>query len=216
MKKIGILGSGMVGKTLADGFIKYGYQVKIGTGNPSKLEEWKSDAGENGSVGSFAQAAEFGDAVVLAVKGHVAKQLISGLGEALEGKLVMDACNPIDENNPPVNGVLHFYTKQNSSMMEELQESHPKAKFVKVFSSVGAHLMVNPDFGGQKPSMFICGNDDEAKGEVRKILDMFGWETEDMGTVEAARAIEPLCMLWCIPGFKDGKWNHAYKLLRNE
>ena len=215
MNKIGILGSGMVGKTLADGFIKHGYQVKVGTSNPDKLKEWDASSGEQGSVGSFQEAATFGDAVVLAVKGHVAKQLLGEIGgEGLNGKLIMDACNPIDENNPPVNGVLHFFTDINQSLMEDLQRSFPESKFVKVFSSVGAHLMVNPDFGGQKPSMFICGNDDEAKAQVGKILDQFGWETEDMGSVEAARAIEPLCMLWCIPGFKENSWSHAFKLLK--
>ena len=214
MKKIGILGSGMVGKTLANGFIKHGYQVKIGTGNPDKLEEWNAGSGENGSVGSFKETAEYGDAIVLAVKGHIAKKLLGDLGDAIDGKLVMDACNPIDEDNPPVNGVLHFFTEPHKSLMEDLQDAFPTAKFVKVFSSVGAHFMVNPDFGGQQPSMFICGNDEAAKGEVKEILDKFGWETEDMGSVEAARAIEPLCMLWCIPGFKDGKWNHAFKLLK--
>lgn len=214
MNKIGILGSGMVGKTLADGFIKHGYQVKIGTGNPDKLKEWNEASGKNGSIGSFKEAAEFGDSIVLAVKGHVAKDILSELGAIIDEKLIMDACNPIDEKNPPVNGVLHFFTDQNKSMMEDLQYSFPSSSFVKVFSSVGAHLMINPDFGDQKPSMFICGNDEEAKNEVKQILDKFGWETEDMGTSEAARAIEPLCMLWCIPGFKENKWTHAFKLLK--
>ena len=150
----------------------------------------------------------------MAVKGHIAKKLLGDLGDTIDGKLVMDACNPIDEDNPPVNGVLHFFTELHKSLMEDLQDAFPTVKFVKVFSSVGAHFMVNPDFGGQQPSMFICGNDEAAKGEVKEILDKFGWETEDMGSVEAARAIEPLCMLWCIPGFKDGKWNHAFKLLK--
>lgn len=97
--------------------------------------------------------------------------------------------------------------------MEEMQEMAEDAKFVKAFSSVGAHHMVNPDFGS-KPTMFICGNDSGAKKEVSEILDKFGWETADMGSMEAARAIEPLAMLWCIPGFKDNSWNHAFKLLK--
>ena len=74
--------------------------------------------------------------------------------------------------------------------------------------------MVNPDFGTEKPTMFICGNDPEAKSEVSEICTLFGFETEDMGAVEAARAIEPLCMLWCIPGFRENKWSHAFRLLK--
>ncbi len=215
MKRIGILGSGMVGKTLADGFIKHGYKVKIGTGHPEKLEEWNQSSGANGTVGTFTEAADFGEILVLAVKGYVAKQLLTDLGAFINHKIVIDACNPIDENNPPVNGVLHFFTDLNRSLMEDLQDSFTDTNFVKAFSSVGAHLMVNPQLeGGQKPSMFICGNDIPAKEEVSAILDTFGWETEDMGNVEAARAIEPLCMLWCIPGFKDNKWVHAFKLLK--
>ena len=99
--------------------------------------------------------------------------------------------------------------------MERLQKAYPSAHFVKAFNSVGNGQMVNPQFAGGRPTMFICGNDAEAKRVVRQILDQFGWDTEDMGAVEAARAIEPLCMLWCIPGIGKGDWSpHAFKLLR--
>ena len=98
--------------------------------------------------------------------------------------------------------------------MERLQRLAPEALLVKCFSSVGNAHMVNPDFGGQRPSMFLCGNDAEAKAAVVAVLDQFGWAAEDMGGVETARAIEPLCMLWCIPGFLRGEWDHAFKLLR--
>lgn len=215
MKKIGILGSGVVGCTLADGFIKHGHEVKIGTRDETKLTDWKKDAGDKGSTGSFLEAANFGDIIVLAVKGHAAEDVLKMAGDGINGKTVIDATNPIDEKAGPVNGVLQFFTDINRSLMEDLQDAHPEANLVKCFSSVGAHLMVNPEIGGgQKPSMFIAGSDDKAKEEVSTILDQFGWETEDMGSAEAARAIEPLCMLWCIPGFKDNKWSHAFKLLR--
>lgn len=98
--------------------------------------------------------------------------------------------------------------------MEELQKNVTDAHFVKAFNSVGSAFMVNPDFGGVKPSMFICGNNENAKDQVKKILEVFGWEVEDMGKAEAARAIEPLCMLWCIPGFLNNQWSHAFKLLK--
>ena len=212
-KKIGILGSGMVAKTLGDGFLKHGYEVKLGTRTTSKLDEWLAAAGEGASVGSFAEAAAYGDILVLAVKGTVAlKVLETAGGENLAGKTILDAVNPIAETGP-VNGVLPFFTDQNSSIMEEMQKAYPAANFVKAFSSVGSAQMVNPQFE-TKPSMFICGNNEAAKADAQTILEQFGWETEDMGSVEAARAIEPLCMLWCIPGFRNNQWTHAFKLLK--
>ena len=126
---------------------------------------------------------------------------------------MLDATNPIADE-PPENGVLRYFTGPNDSLMERLQKRFPTAKLVKAFSSVGNAFFVNPDFGGTKPSMFICGNDSSAKEETRAILDKFGWETEDMGQVQAARAIEPLCMLWCIPGLAQNRWTHAFKLLK--
>ncbi len=120
--------------------------------------------------------------------------------------------NPIADA-PPVNGVLQFYTQINESLMERQQRDFPDIRFVKAFNSVGSHLMVDPKFKGGKPTMFICGNNAESKKTVSTILDQFGWEVADMGPVEAARAIEPLCMLWCIPGFARNEWSHAFKLL---
>jgi len=73
---------------------------------------------------------------------------------------------------------------------------------------------MNPHFDDGKPTMFICGNNEAAKKQVSAILDQLGWETADMGGVEAARAIEPLCILWCFPGFLHNEWTHAFKLLK--
>ncbi len=98
--------------------------------------------------------------------------------------------------------------------MEQLQAEFPHIRFVKALSCIRAYYKVDPDFEGVKPTMFICGNDAEAKKEVKGILNELGFDIEDMGSVEAARAIEPLCFLWCIPGSKNNKWNHAFKLLR--
>jgi 8-hydroxy-5-deazaflavin:NADPH oxidoreductase len=214
MKKIGILGSGIVGQTLANGFLKYGYEVMIGTGDTTKLSDWKANAGVNASVGSFSEAAAFGDLVVLAVKGTAALEGIKKAGAAyLAGKTVIDTTNPIADA-PVVNGVLKFFTGLDDSLMEMLQKAYPEIHFVKAFNSVGNAFMVNPQFPGGKPTMFICGNDDTAKAEVTAVLDLFGWEIEDMGKAEAARAIEPLCMLWCIPGMLRNQWTHAFKLLK--
>ena len=212
--KIGIIGSGVVSQVLADGFLKHGYEVKIGSRDTSKLNEWKNKAGEKGSTGSFAEAASFGEIIVLAVKGTAASEALKLAGETnLKGKTIIDATNPID-NKAPENGVLRFFTDLDESLMEKLQRNFPGANFVKAFNSVGNPMMVNPDYKGIKPTMFICGNNENAKKEVKHILDQFGWETEDMGKAEAARAIEPLCMLWCIPGFIKNEWTHAFKLLK--
>ena len=167
------------------------------------------------AVKSFAETAAFGHVVVLAVAGGVALEALKLAGAgALAGKTVIDACNPIG-GGPPVNGVLSYFTPQNESLMEQLQKAYPNAHFVKAFNSVGNGQMVNPHFAGGRPTMFICGNDASAKKTVAEILDQFGWESEDMGAVEAARAIEPLCRLWCIPGVGKGDWSaHAFKLLR--
>ncbi len=211
--KVGVLGSGVVGKVLAAGFRKHGHEVMLGTRTPANLAEWQSE-NPGIEVGTFASAAAFGEFLLLAVKGKVAADVLHLAGaENLTGKTVADACNPT-KDGPPVDGVLQFFTTLNQSLMERLQDEFPGANFVKVFSSVGVACMVNPEFKGGRPSMFICGNDAEAKAQVAKVLDAFGWETEDMGSAVAARAIEPLCMLWCIPGFLHNEWTHAFKLLR--
>jgi len=148
------------------------------------------------------------------VKGTVASEALRGAGAAnLSGKLVVDATNPIADA-PPTNGVLKFFTNFEESLMERLQREFGAARFVKCFNSVGAACMVNPSFPGGKPTMFIAGNDAAAKKTVAGLLTEFGWDTEDMGGAEAARAIEPLCMLWCIPGFRQNDWVHAFKMLR--
>jgi predicted dinucleotide-binding enzyme len=209
---VGVLGSGDVAKTLASGFLKRGHQVKIGSRSPAKLAEWSAE-NRGSTTGTFAEAAQFGEVLVLAVKGNVAAEALSLAGAGnLAGKTVIDACNPIDDA-PPSNGVLRFFTDLNESLMEKLQRQFGEAHFVKAYNSVGAACMINPQFAGGRPTMFICGNNEGAKKQVAKINEEFGWETADMGSAEAARAIEPLCMLWCIPGFTRNDWTHAFKLL---
>ncbi len=156
----------------------------------------------------------FGEVVVLAVKGTVASEALGLAGAAhLAGKPVIDATNPIAEA-PPVNGVLRFFTTLDDSLMERLQREFPEARFVKAFNSVGNARMIDPQYAAGRPTMFICGNDPGAKATVAGLTEQLGWEIADMGGAEAARAIEPLCMLWCIPGFLRNEWTHAFKLLR--
>jgi predicted dinucleotide-binding enzyme len=159
------------------------------------------------------EAARAGEVVVLAVKGSAAEQVVRACAEGLAGKTVIDTSNPIADA-PPESGVLKFFTTLDDSLMERLQRAAPEARFVKAFSCVGNALMVDPDLPGGRPTMFVCGNDRAAKDRVRGILDDFGWDVEDLGAAAAARAIEPLCILWCIPGFVRNDWVHAYKVLR--
>jgi hypothetical protein len=212
-KKVGIIGSGVVAQALGKGFLNQGYEVLLGTRDTSKLAEWQKVDGQGSQLGSFEDAAKYSDIIVLAVKGTVAKDAIKLAGESnLAGKTVIDATNPIADSAPE-NGVLKFFTTNEESLLEQLQSTYPDIHFVKAYNSVGSALMVNPPFD-TKPSMFICGNNETAKKEVGHINDLFGWETVDMGTAEAARAIEPLCILWCIPGLRENKWMHAFKLLQ--
>lgn len=212
MKKVGIIGAGNVGPALARGFIKYGYETTLSSRSEEKrrslereIEGLKTDTPE--------ETARNSEIIVLAVKGSEAIASLDEIGiENLDGKLVIDTTNPI-ANEGPVNGVLVYSSSINKSLMEELQDKAPNAKFVKAFSCIGAAHMVDPQFDS-KPTMFICGEDESSKKEVENILDQFGWETEDMGNIEAARAIEPLAILWCIPGFRQNHWNHALKLLK--
>jgi len=214
MKKVGIIGSGSVAKALGNGFIKYGYEVMLSSRDISKLSDWKEQAGSKGKVGSFAEAAKFGTLIVLAVKDTGAEEAIEEAGpQNLNGKTVIDTTNPIADA-PPDNGVLKFFTSLEESLMERLQVRFPDINFVKAFNCVNNGLMVNPRFKEGKPSMFICGNNVQAKEDVTHILELFECEVEDMGKVEAARAIEVLAMLWCIPGFLQNQWSHAFKLLK--
>jgi len=211
MKKIAILGSGQVGAALAKGFLDRGDAVMRGSRDPNKLADWKAGAKGEASVGTFAEAAKWGDIVVLAVKGSAAEQIVGDSATSLAGKTVIDATNPIGDE-PPDNGVIRYFTKANESLMERLQAKAPQGKFVKAFNSVGNMFMVNPSFE-PTPTMFICGNDDGAKHQVTEILTAFGWHTVDMGAVEAARPIEMLCQLWCIRGLTKNDWPHAIRWL---
>jgi len=213
--KIGFIGSGIVSQTLGSGFLQHGHEVLIGSRTPDKLADWKSK-NPSAFTGTFEDAAAFADLLVLAVKGHAASNALRLAGASnLAGKTIIDASNPVQEV-PPDHGVLTLYTTSSTSLMEQLQQEFPSANFVKAFNTVGVASMVNPDFNGIQPTMFICGNNEAAKKSVTALLDTFGWEAADMGTAIAARAIEPLCVLWCIPGFLHNQWTHAFKLLTRD
>jgi predicted dinucleotide-binding enzyme len=213
--KVGILGSGTVGKTLAGGFLKHGHEVMLGTRDPGKpeIQQWVRET-SGARAGTFEQAAEFGELVVLATLGRAAEEAVTLTGPAnLAGKAVMDTTNPIAAD-PPVGGVLQYFTGPNQSLAEKIQARIPHAHVVKAFNSVGAGLMINPQLPQGTPTMFFCGDDAAAKSQVAEIIRQFGWEPFDCGGLVAARAIEPLCILWCLPGFQHNDWMHAFKLLR--
>ena len=213
MKKIGIIGSGIVAKTLGTGLLKHGYAVKLGTRDIEKLADWKATEGKGAELGTFKDAAAFGEIIILAVNGGAAKTALELAGaENLKNKTVIDATNPI-ANAAPDNGVLKFFTTLDESLMEQLQNAFPDSNFIKAFSCVGNAFMIDPKFEST-PTMFICGNNENAKIEVSQLLEEVGWESADFGKVQSARAIEPLCMLWCIPGLLKNEWMHAFKLLK--
>ena len=210
--KIGIIGSGIVAQTLGAGFAAHGHEVVLGTREPARLADFTA-ANPKVRVAGVAEAAAFAELAVLAVKGSKALQAAKAAAPHLAGKTVLDTCNPIADA-APVDGVLPFFTGPNDSLMEQLQREYPLLHFVKAYSSVGAARMVDPSFAGGPPTMFIAGNDAGAKAAATRLLAELGWETADMGSAVAARAIEPLCMLWCIPGFLNNQWTHAFKLLK--
>jgi predicted dinucleotide-binding enzyme len=212
--KIGILGTGVVGNALGDAFIALGHEVKMGSRDAKneKAVAWATQAGKAASTGTFADAAEFGEIVVLALLWTGAENALQLAGaKNLAGKLVLDATNPLkyEEGKTPALAIGF-----NDSGGEQIQRWLPDSKVVKVFNTVGAGHMFKPDFPGGPPTMFIAGNDAGAKKTVTSILKDFGWETVDTGSIEGSRLLEPLCILWVNYGFQTGTWNHAYKLLR--
>jgi predicted dinucleotide-binding enzyme len=212
--KVGILGSGTVGQVLGAGFLKHGHQVMLGTRDPKKpeVQQWVRDT-PGAPSGTFEETAKFGELIVLASLGRVVENVIELAGlENFNGKPVIDATNPLADA-PPVNGVLQYTTGPNESQAEKIQVKIPRAHVIKAFNSVGAARMINPQYKQGVPTMFFCGNNAEAKMKVAEVIKQFGWEPFDCGSIISARAIEPLCMLWCIPGFLKNQWTHAFKLL---
>jgi len=210
--RIGILGSGDVGKALAVGFLASGHEVMVGSRDAAKLEEWRKTTAPKATLGSFAQTAAFGDVVVLATVWNGTESAIKLAGvDALRGKTVIDVTNPLvfAEGKPPALALGHH-----DSGGEQVQRWLPGSHVVKAFNIVGNAHMYKPDFPGGPPTMFLCGNDAEAKRVVTSFLDAFGWEAIDIGGIEGSRLLEPMCILWVQYALQGGGWNHAFKLLR--
>jgi len=210
--KIGIIGSGIVAQTLGAGLLAHGHQVMLGTRDPARLAAFAAQH-PGVQVSGVAQAATFAELGILAVKGTGALEAARAAAAGLAGKTVIDTTNPI-KDEPPVDGVLAFFTGPNDSLMEQLQREFKAIRFVKAFNSVGSVSMIDPKFAGGPPTMFIAGDDPQAKAQVAQLLAEVGWHVDDLGKAIAARAIEPLAILWCIPGFLRNDWVHAFRMLR--
>ena len=201
--KIGILGSGDVGQTLAKGLVAIGHSVVVGSREGNKLAAFSVDTGI--AERTFKAVIETSEVLFLCVKGAVAEALVTELRTALAGKVVVDATNPIA--GEAAGGILRYFTGPNDSLLQRLQKAAPEAKFVKAFNSCGAAVMVQPKLSsGVKPTMFICGDDPKAKALTTTLCGELGWNTEDVGGAEAGNAVEALCQLWCAPGFLRNDW----------
>jgi predicted dinucleotide-binding enzyme len=213
--KIGILGSGGVGQSLGLGFAGLGDEVKIGSRTPGKdeLKAWRVKAGPKASTGTFAEAAAFGETLILATRWTGTENAIRLANPAnFAGKVLIDATNPLSHHE---NGLPGLAVGCTNSAGEEIQRWLPRAKVVKALNIINAAFMVKPEFPGGPPDMFICGNDAEAKRSVAAVLERLGWPPPiDMGGIEESRPIEALALLYIHHALRTGTWGYAFKLLK--
>lgn len=210
--KIGILGSGGVAQTLGSGYLAKGHEVMLGTRDTSKLGEWLAAAGDRASIGSFADAASYGDIVFLSVAATAVEAAIDLAGEnSFAGKTVIDLTNPMDfsEGIPP-----KFTATVGNSLGEAVQRLLPGANVVKAFNSIGVVVMTDPVFDGEVATHFIAGDSESAKAEATALIEEFGWDVVDVGGIEQSFFLEALASLWVNYAFKSGSWNQAFRLLR--
>lgn len=211
--KVGILGSGMVAQQLGNGFLRIGDEVKLGTRDSSKLNDWLKQAGGTASVGSFEDAAKFGEMIVLATFWAGTENVLTLAGKNnFKGKIVIDVTNPLDfsKGTPP-----RFDAGVGNSGGERVQRWLPDSKVVKAFNIVNAYIMISPKRDEGMPDLFIAGNDDKAKASVSSLAKKFGWESvHDIGDISNAFLLEAFAQLWIAYGFKNNSWGHAFKLLK--
>lgn len=198
--RIAVLGSGQVGRALASGYTRHGHDVVLGTRQP---------AVEGFAVASPVEAVRDADLAVLAVRGEAAADLVGSLAADLDGRVLVDATNPLASSGPP-----GLFVGTTDSLGERVQRAAPGARVVKAYNTVGNPLMVDPDLPGGPPTMFIAGDDHSAKETVADLLRETGWDVADLGGIQAARWLEALCMAWVAYGARAGTWDHAFRLLR--
>jgi len=212
--KIGILGSGEVGRALGSGFAVRGHDVKIGSRSPrsAELVAWSEKAGSKASTGTFAEAAKHGEVLLLAVQGTAAEDVIKlASPENFGTKVLIDVTNPLDHSGGPAPGL---FVGSKDSLGERIQRLLPNTKVVKCFNTVSNTQMVDPKYAGGAPEMLIAGNDAAAKEKVVGILKEFGWPGAlDVGGIEGARWLEAIVPLWVLVGMQIGRWDHAFKVV---
>src|SRR5438128_193024 len=213
-RRVGVLGTGEVGRCLAEGFRRGGHDVMIGSRDPGKpeLREWLSNEGAGIHAGTFGQAAAHGELLVLAVLGNAAEEAINNAGpDNFTGKVVIDAMNPLDFSRgfPPKLSIAG-----EDSLGERVQRALPDAKVVKAFNTIGNPYFVDPSFSEGSPTMLIAGDDEGAKRTVGDALADFGWsDVVDIGGIEGSRELEAICIAWVKIGGMRGSWDHGFKLL---
>jgi 8-hydroxy-5-deazaflavin:NADPH oxidoreductase len=211
--KVGIIGSGIVGQKLGLGFLKIGHEVKLGTRDTSKLNDWLESAGSKASVGSVSETAKFGEIIVLATAWTGIDNALNIAGkENFTGKVIIDVTNPLDfSQGPPPK----YAASQGNSGGEIIQKRFPDSRVVKAFNTINAYIMINPKREEGNPDLFIAGNDDAAKKQVTSIAEEFGWQNIiDLGDISESFYLETLALLWVHYGFKNNIWTHAFKLLK--
>jgi predicted dinucleotide-binding enzyme len=214
--QVGILGTGDVAKAIGRGFVTLGHTVKMGSrdAHNDKAHAWAREMGSAASAGSFADAASFGEMVVLATLGIANESAIGSAGvENFHRKVLIDTTNPLDFSGgmPP-----RLAVHGSDSGGEQVQRLLPDAYVVKAFNTVGNAFMFRPEFPGGPPDMFICGNDAGAKAQVRALLADFGWGVVDVGGIESSRYLEAMCLVWVISAAQSNNWNQAFKMLRKQ
>jgi 8-hydroxy-5-deazaflavin:NADPH oxidoreductase len=206
---VGVLGSGDVGKSFARAFAAVGHDVMIGSRSPEKLADFVAGAGGIRS-GTFEEAAKFGDLIAVATLGTATTEALRLAGpQNFEGKVLLDATNPLDFST----GAPRLFIGFDDSLGEQIQRQLPGARVVKAFNTVGNALFYQPQLPGGPPDMFICGNDDDAKKIAGQVCDAFGWGVIDIGAIDGARYLEPMCLVWVLHAIRSGAWTQAYKML---
>ena len=212
--RIAILGTGDVGQSLGTAFHTLGHQVRMGsrTAENEKAVAWASKCGDRAGCGTYAEVAAWAELVVLATLGTAIPEVIAAAQPSnLAGKILIDTTNPLDHSHgfPP-----RLASMPGGSAGETVQQLAPLVSVVKAFNTVGNRHMFRPDFPGGPPDMFICGDDEGAKGTVTTILEEFGWGTVDIGGIAGSGYLEAMCLVWVLYGARTNTWDHAFKLLR--
>lgn len=210
--KLGFIGSGPVSQVLGGAYAARGHQVMLSSRDTGKLSSWAEEAGGNAFVGTFGEAADFGEVIFLSVRNDAVFDAIAIVGaDAFRHKIVIDLTNPMDFSGgmPP-----KFMAEVNGSLGERIQRALPGSRVVKAFNTIGIGVMTDPYFDGQAATHFIAGDDDDAKRVVSSLVAEFGWDVVDVGGIEQAFYLEALAMLWVNYALKTGSWGQAFKLLR--